>query len=107
HGDPIPTAEGELSVHHGQPLTSLAEDSTARIVHLEDEPKTVYAQLVAEGLSPGMTVHLIRSLPEQIRFWANGDEHVLAPIVAANIAVEPVPEQEHSDALHCERLACL
>ena len=29
--------------------------------------------------------------PQRIRFWADGDEHVLAPIVASNIAVQPLP----------------
>lgn len=107
HGDPIPSAGGELAAHQGRPLTSFEEDTAVRIVHLEDEPKAVYAQLAAEGLSPGMTIHLISKSSEQLRFWANGDEHLLAPIVAANISVELVPTIEDSDILDCERLACL
>jgi DtxR family Mn-dependent transcriptional regulator len=107
HGDPIPSAGGELIAHQGQPLTSFEEDTTVRIVHLEDEPKAVFAQLATEQLSPGMTIHLISKTPEQVRFWANGDEHLLAPIVAANITVEPVPILEKPGLLECERLACL
>ncbi|HKZ86164.1 MAG TPA: FeoA domain-containing protein [Anaerolineae bacterium] len=99
HGDPIPTASGEWVPHGGRPLTALSLDETARIVHLEDEPETVYAQLVAEGLYPGQTVRLIENSPQRVRFWANGDplryatgagEHVLAPIVADNISVAPM-----------------
>ncbi len=90
HGDPIPTATGELVQHGGRPLTALSLAETARIVHLEDEPEVVYAQLVAEGLYPGQTVRLIEISPQRIRFWANGDEHVLAPIVADNISVAPI-----------------
>jgi DtxR family Mn-dependent transcriptional regulator len=107
HGDPIPSAEGEITAHGGRPLTALPIDGIARIVHLEDEPKAVYAQLVAEGLSPGMTVHLIRSSPEQVCFWANGDEHLLAPIVASNISVEPMAIIEEPELLQYERLAGL
>jgi DtxR family Mn-dependent transcriptional regulator len=66
-------------------------DTTRRIVHLEDEPEIVYAQLVAEGLHPGMVVHLLESSPERVRFWANGEEHLLAPILAMNISVAPQP----------------
>jgi DtxR family Mn-dependent transcriptional regulator len=91
HGDPIPTAEGSMVPHGGQPLTAMPLDVPVRIVHLEDEPETVYAQLVAEGLSPGMEARLLELSARRVRFWANGDEHILAPIVAANISVLPVP----------------
>jgi DtxR family Mn-dependent transcriptional regulator len=50
----------------------------------------VYAQLVAESLWPGTQLRLIEKSPQRVRFWANGDEHVLAPIVADNISVAPV-----------------
>jgi DtxR family Mn-dependent transcriptional regulator len=101
HGDPIPTASGEIEVHGGQPLTQLPLDTPATIVHLEDEPDVVYAQLVAEGLYPGMPVRVTEKSAERIRFWANGDEHMLAPILANNISVvetvvqeEAVPEKD-------------
>jgi DtxR family Mn-dependent transcriptional regulator len=89
HGDPIPTADGEMVQHGGQPLTTMELNQRLRIVHIEDEPDTIYAQLVAEGLYPGMEVILIEKAPQRVRFWADGDEHLLAPIVAANISVIP------------------
>jgi DtxR family Mn-dependent transcriptional regulator len=90
HGDPIPDAAGDYVYHGGRPLTTLALDTPARIVHIEDEPETVYAQLVAEGLYPGMGVRLLEVSPTRVRFWANGDEHLLAPLMAANVSVLPV-----------------
>lgn len=93
HGDPIPTADGEMVVHGGRPLTVISLDTPGKIVHLEDEPELVYAQLVAEGLQPGMTVHVVESNPQRVRFWANGDEHTLAPLIAANISVVPLQTQ--------------
>ena len=92
HGDPIPDAAGKFVAHGGVPLTGRTLDEPLRIVHIEDEPETVYAQLVAEGLYPGMTVRLIEASSRRIRFWANGDEHVLAPLLASNISVVPLPE---------------
>jgi DtxR family Mn-dependent transcriptional regulator len=89
HGDPIPTPDGVLIGHGGRPLATLAIGEAARIVHVEDEPEAVYAQLVAEGLYPGQWVRLLEVTPQRVRFWANGNEHVLAPIVAANISVIP------------------
>jgi DtxR family Mn-dependent transcriptional regulator len=100
HGDPIPDARGEFKPHAGQPLTSMPLDQPLRIVHLEDEPPEVYAQLVAEELAPGMIVRLTEVTPTRVHFWAyagaaeTGDEHVLAPVVAANISVVPLPEGE-------------
>ena len=91
HGDPIPTASGDLIPHGGQPLTEIPLDTLGSIVHLEDEPEIVYAQLVAEGLYPGMPIRVIEKTATRIRFWANGNEHVLAPIVASNISVVELP----------------
>jgi DtxR family Mn-dependent transcriptional regulator len=91
HGDPIPTASGEMVNHGGRPLSLMPAGTPLRIVHLEDEPEAIFAQIAAEGLSPGMIVQLIESSPQRVRFWADGDEHILAPIVAANISVVPEP----------------
>lgn len=98
HGDPIPTASGAIGDHGGQPLTKSMAESTARIVHLEDEPEVVYAQLVAEGLYPGQVVRIIESTPKRVRFWTNGNEHILAPIVASNISVTPLTRRERVDS---------
>jgi DtxR family Mn-dependent transcriptional regulator len=90
HGDPIPTSSGETAGAHGQALSTLPPGKTARIIHLEDEPDAVYAQLVAEGFYPGMVVQMLDQTQERVRVWAAGDEHLLAPIVAASMTVEPV-----------------
>jgi DtxR family transcriptional regulator, Mn-dependent transcriptional regulator len=100
HGDPIPTPEGEFRHHAGQPLTGLPVDTPLRIVHIEDEPETVYAQLVAEGLFPGMSARITESSPQRIRLWAGGDEHILAPVVAANVSAVPLVVDEAAAAEH-------
>jgi DtxR family Mn-dependent transcriptional regulator len=93
HGDPIPTAEGDMVDPGGVPLSALPVDAPARIVHLEDEPGAVYAQIVALGLNPGMLIRVLESTPDRIRFWADGNEHVLAPIVATNVTAELLPAE--------------
>jgi DtxR family Mn-dependent transcriptional regulator len=91
HGDPIPTSNGSMQLHGGQPLTGMPIDVPLRIMHVEDEPETVYAQLVAEGLYPGMEIRVSESTPRRVRFWTNdGEEHVLAPIVASSISVAEI-----------------
>ena len=93
-GDPIPTRTGDLPPRRGQPLASLPVGKVGAIVHVEDEPDAVYAQIVAEGLHPGMRVSVTELSPERVRFWADGDEYVLAPVVAANLSVVPLPKEE-------------
>ena len=98
HGDPIPTAGGELPpLDRTIPLNELATDTVARIVHIEDEPPAVYAQIIATGLHVGMEIRVVDTTPERIRFWAGGEEHVLAPIVSAGISVVAVPAGESAE----------
>jgi DtxR family Mn-dependent transcriptional regulator len=87
HGDPIPTASGELAATGGAPLSGLRPGDRARIVHLEDEPAVIYSQLVAEGLHPGMVLSVLGVDGERIRFWAGGEEHVLAPLLSNHVTV--------------------
>jgi len=107
HGDPIPTARGEIQPHGGKPLTSMNPGEILQIVHIEDEPETVYAQLVAERLHPGMEVRITEMSPQRIRFWAGGDEHLLAPVVAANISVLPITKESESYEQEGDKLSNL
>ncbi|MBK5107283.1 MAG: metal-dependent transcriptional regulator, partial [Anaerolineales bacterium] len=94
HGDPIPGPSGQFKHHSGQPLNAMDLETPLRIVHIEDEPEDIYAQLVAEGITPGMFARLVENSPHRVRFWIGDEEHLLAPIVAANISVVPIPEQK-------------
>ena len=94
HGDPIPTASLEFVLHGGEPLTNIEIDQPLQIVHLEDEPKEIYSQLIAEGFYPGMHIRILDKTTQRIIVWGNEDEHILAPIIAANISVIKVSEME-------------
>jgi DtxR family Mn-dependent transcriptional regulator len=107
HGDPIPTASGAFVPHGGQPLTRLAPGAAARIVHIEDEPPVVYAQLVAEGLHPGVEIWVVEVTPQRIRFLADGEERILAPLLANNVSVTPLPRAEQAHIPASDRLADL
>jgi DtxR family Mn-dependent transcriptional regulator len=90
HGDPIPTADGELPPRSGVALTSLRPGTRATVVHLEDEPREVYERLVAEGLTPLVRVEVLESEPGTIRFQLGGQERVLEPVVASSVTVRPI-----------------
>jgi len=97
HGDPIPTPTGELPPHKGKPLTDLPIGEMARLIHLEDEPEALYAELVAQGLYPGMQVRVVSKSSERIHFIADGEEIKLAPVVAANVTVLPLPHEHQME----------
>jgi len=92
HGDPIPTREGVLPSDETTPLTGWQDDRPARIVHLEDEPAIAYQQILAAGLRLGQTVRILESTPQRYVLSDGESEYRLAPAVAANIHVAPLPD---------------
>jgi len=97
HGDPIPDSQGRLPEAEGKPLsggvnlTAWSHDQPGRIVHLEDEPPLAYAQILAEGLRLGQTVRILDATPERLTLSDGENEYRLAPAVASNVFLEPLP----------------
>ncbi len=91
HGDPIPTPRGVVPEQKGKPLQAFAEGDTVRILHVEDEPPALYAQLVEAGLYPGTTVRIIEALPDRIVLEKEGITTNLSPTLAANVTAWRVP----------------
>jgi DtxR family transcriptional regulator, Mn-dependent transcriptional regulator len=87
HGDPIPTASGEIPAPAGIPLTELAPGDEGLITHLEDEPERLFDRLVDLGLSPGQRVRVIDRLGGRVRLIADGVEVELDPVTGANVTV--------------------
>ena len=92
HGDAIPEPSGALEGDLGRSLNVAAPDTPLLITHIEDEPDAVYRQLLALGLRPGMRAFVIEKSATRIRFWADGNEHILAPVLAENVSIRPLPE---------------
>jgi len=99
HGDAIPGTDGALEGEPGRSLNSAAPETPLLITHIEDEPETVYCQLLALGLRPGMRAFVIERSITRIRFWADGQEHVLAPVFAENVSVQPLPDSRTQDLI--------
>ena len=90
HGDPIPTATGDVGPRQGYPITNLAPGRLATISHMEDEPEEIYSQLVEHGLHLSTQVEVHESTDDIIRFLADGQVLELSPTIAANVYVVPV-----------------
>lgn len=107
HGDEIPGRGESVAGDRGMALSAAEPNHPLLVTHVEDEPATVYSQIAAQGVRPGMRGLIIEKLPHRIIFWANGNEHVLAPIVANNIAVELLQDCTGNDLLEEEYLTSL
>lgn len=92
HGDPIPSPSGELADVPGTPLTAWELNLPGRIVHLEDEPPLAFAQILAEGLHLGQVVRVLESTADRLVLSDGENEYRLAPAVAANVFLAPLPE---------------
>lgn len=90
-GDPIPNAAGDMKEIESQKLVEWPAGVPAQIVHIEDEPPEVYAQIIAEDLHPGMLITIVDASSVRLVIGTPEDEHVLAPVVAANISVREAP----------------
>jgi DtxR family Mn-dependent transcriptional regulator len=91
HGDPIPSAAGDLQPLEATALTDWPIGRPARIVHLEDEPQEVMAQIVAAGFALGMQIEIRQVDKERLVIWDGEVERGLAPVLASNVFVTDLP----------------
>ncbi len=87
HGDPIPGPGGRIPHEIGRGLEQFREGDTVQIVHVEDEPPTVYAELLRLGLFPGMKVVVRERSDLQVVLDREGERIELTPVLAANLHV--------------------
>lgn len=102
HGDPIPTAAGEMPARTGVPLTSLEPGQRGLITHLEDEPEEIFRELVGLGLGLMTPVERLRGEAGRVRFRSGAKRYEVSSATARNVTVEPasdVPDPRWSRTL--------
>lgn len=87
HGDPIPTYSGKVAEVHGVPLPKFKVNTIGTITHIEDEPDIIYKQILAEKIHIGSQIRVVENDATRIVFHSEGEEFILAPIVAANLTI--------------------
>ncbi len=94
HGDPIPTAAGELTALRGTPLVECPVGWEGRVVHIEDEPARGYAEVVAAGLAPGMLFRVVEADEQSVRLNAEGRTIQLSRRAAGHVLAAREPYDE-------------
>ncbi len=97
HGDPIPTAGGELPSLDRSTLSKAQAGYTFEIVHLEDEPRIIYDALLADGLDLGTRISIAQNDDTGVVISSRGREWQLDHVMAGNVTVRPLPETESAD----------
>jgi len=97
HGDPIPTAAGDLPPVQGVPLLDCDEGWEGCIVHLEDEPPELYAPLVNAGLAPGMRIKIESMTSANLTLNVEGRRIQLDRTSGMNLRVAPFQGDESFD----------
>ena len=99
HGDAIPAAGEFLVGESARPLNTLAPGETGRIAHIEDEPASLYAQIAAQKLRPGMKFTVEQKDHQHLQLRVGRTAHVLSPLLAQQIEVLPLPGDESAAAV--------
>jgi DtxR family Mn-dependent transcriptional regulator len=100
HGDPIPTARGEMPASGpGVPLSEVAAGRDVRVVHIEDEPPDAYVRLADAGLHVGTRIRTVEVGGDALRFRADGEEVLLPRVLATGVTVvesSDTPDDAHA-----------
>lgn len=94
HGDPIPTEKGDLPPSDGVSLTTLGLNESGVIIHIEDEPKTLYSEVIDNMVHVGMTVQIKEIAPESLTLLVEGNSVTLSRLAAENVSVQPVSNKQ-------------
>ncbi len=92
HGDPIPTATGEIEEASTQPLSVLKVGASCRLSRVSDEDPEVLRYLTSRGISLGDRFEIVERQPFEgpifLRFERVADLRVLGGRLASAMQVE-------------------
>lgn len=91
HGDPIPTATGELPVDDRVLLGRLAPGEAGTIAHLEDEPAESYIALRRAGLTLGRALVVHARDARGVQLELDGNRVTLPHLLEAGVSVLRAP----------------
>lgn len=89
HGDPIPTREGALPPRQGISLLDIKDGEHALVLHLEDEPTSVFRAAAEAGILSGSYLQILGRRPGYLRIAVENRECELPQTVASAMEVKP------------------
>ena len=99
HGDLIPGPRGRAQDRDSIALTLFPVGSVVRVLHVEDEPESLFRELLAGGVVPASTMEVVENDGKGVRVNVAGiGERCLSALAAA--MVDAVPSGVGAAALH-------
>jgi len=90
HGNPIPTACGEVEEEECYPLTKIDLNVMCIVVKVTEEEKEKLSILASKGIKPTVPIHVVKRKASNIVLCISGKEHSLAFDVASSVWVKPL-----------------
>jgi DtxR family Mn-dependent transcriptional regulator len=87
HGDPIPTRSGDLPPEKGRSLIEFSAGDIVQVIHIEDEPTSVYSEIIDKGIHLDNQVEILKKLKSILHILTDGHVYTLSFNVAKNITV--------------------
>ncbi len=89
HGDPIPTAEGEISKHYQLTVTDLEPDNKAVVVGVKDSSASFLQYLNKIGISLGSELFVLEQIAydQSLEIQLENNKQIISKEVAKNIYV--------------------
>jgi DtxR family Mn-dependent transcriptional regulator len=97
HGDPIPSSTGEMPEKRGNSLAGHAEGWTGRVVHIEDEPPSLYSAITAAHISTDSIIRIEKKTDAEIRLYIEGETFTFPSEIASQITVVELGKGEMFD----------
>ena len=85
HGDPIPTRSGDLPPQTGRPLSGFAEGDIVQVIHVEDEPPEIYAEIINKGIHLGTQMEILKKTENNTHVLIKEMVQTLLPRHVSNI----------------------
>lgn len=98
HGDPIPAADGEMPPDISSPLLEMKPGDIVEVLHLEDEPHSVYDELLKLGLYPGLIMRIDHIEPGSVTLFYHGHQKKVTASQAENVSVKTTDAEVIEDA---------
>lgn len=93
HGDPIPTAAGELPDARDRLLSECRPGEAGTITHLEDEPREAFERILAMGFALGKPI-VVRGIADaSLQVELDGRVISLPRVLAPAVSLAPHPER--------------
>lgn len=105
HGSPIPYDERDIPKISGSALPSFSEGTIGKIIHIQDEPESIYEKLLEEDIHIGSQVEILNTNSQSISFFSEGKKHKLPRLVANALTIIPIEKDEIAERV--ERLSHL